>query len=77
MPKTLEGPLIGRADPRPRESGVQLTTTFVDRRCRLSMITDVGIQRSRTPYERLWDGLLVLQDDPLSRMRVLVARLRT
>ena len=28
------------------------------------------------PYDRRWDGLLALEDDPLTRMRVLVSQLR-
>ena len=28
------------------------------------------------PYDRRWDGLVALEDDPLTRMRVLVAQLR-
>ncbi len=28
------------------------------------------------PYERRWDGLVALEDDPLTRMRVLVVELR-
>jgi hypothetical protein len=28
------------------------------------------------PYDRKWDGFVALEDDPLTRMRVLVAQLR-
>ena len=28
------------------------------------------------PYDRQWDGIVPIEDDPLTRMRLLVARLR-
>jgi hypothetical protein len=44
MPKTLEGPLTDRGDPGREVPGVQLTATFVDRRCRFSLIADVDFR---------------------------------
>jgi len=44
MPKTLGGPLTDRGDPGQEGPGVQLTATFADRRCRVSLIADVDVR---------------------------------
>ena len=35
-----------------------------------------GLLKEFDPYSRKWDGLVALEDGPLTRMRVLVAQLR-